>query len=127
MTLVSATEPDQHSKLRGLNHCWRIDMYARVSTYAGTAETFDRGFEKVKSALMPHIQEVPGYRGAMSLIDRSTGKSLSITLWDSEESLRASHQRANQLRSDAAAMAPAEVLSVEEYEVAVADLRAFTT
>jgi heme-degrading monooxygenase HmoA len=97
-------------------------MYARVSTYAGTAENFDGGLEKVKSALMPRIQQVPGYRGAMSLIDRSTGRSVSITLWDSDEALRASRQPANHFRSDAAAMSPAEILSVEEYEVAVADL-----
>jgi heme-degrading monooxygenase HmoA len=102
-------------------------MYARVSTYAGTVENFDRGLEKVKSALMPRIQEEPGYKGAVSLIDRSTGKSLSITLWDSEEALRTSRQSANQIRSAAAAMSPAEILSVEEYEVAVVDLLASTT
>jgi hypothetical protein len=31
-------------------------------------------------------------------------------------------QPANQFRSDAAAVSPAEIVSVEEYEVAVADL-----
>ena len=76
---------------------------------------------------MPRIQEEPGYKGAMSLIDRSTGKSLSITLWDSEEALRTSRHSANQIRSAAAVMSPAEILSVEEYEVAVADLIASTT
>jgi hypothetical protein len=40
------------------------------------------------------------------------------------EALHTSHQSANQLRADAAAMSPAKVLSVEEYEVAVADLAA---
>jgi hypothetical protein len=45
-------------------------------------------------------------------------------LWDSEETLRASRQPANQFRSDAAAMSPADILRVEEYEVAVADLPA---
>jgi heme-degrading monooxygenase HmoA len=99
-------------------------MYARVSTYAGTVETFDRGFEAVSSALLPRIQEVPGYRGAMNLIDRSTGRCLSITLWDTEEALRASDLTANRLRSDAITMSPAKVLSVEEYEVTIADLPA---
>ena len=101
-------------------------MYARVSTYAGTPEDFYRGVEKVRSALRPRIREVPGYKGAISLIDRSTGKSLAITLWDSEEALHASRQPVHQMRSDATAMSPADVLSVEEYEVAVADLTAST-
>ena len=99
-------------------------MYARVSTYAGTAEDFYRGLEKVKSALMPRVQEMPGYQGALSLIDRSTGKSVSITLWDSQEALRGSRQPTYQMRSDAAAMSPVEILSVQEYEVAIADLAA---
>jgi heme-degrading monooxygenase HmoA len=97
-------------------------VYARVSTYAGTAEDFYRGLEKVKSALMPRVQEMPGYKGAISLIDRSTGKSLSITLWDSEEALRASRQPSNQMRSEAVAMSPVEILTVEEYDVAFVEL-----
>jgi heme-degrading monooxygenase HmoA len=101
-------------------------MYARVSTYAGTPEDFYRGVEKVKSALMPRIRQVPGYRGAINLIDGTTGKSMAITLWDSEEALRASRQSVNQMRSDAVAMSPVDVLSVEEFEVVVADLAAST-
>ena len=102
-------------------------MYARMSTYAGTAEDFYRGLEKVKSALIPRVQEMPGYKGALSLIDRSTGKSVSITLWDSQEALHASRQPTKQMRSEAAAMSPVEILSVEEYELALADLAAYTT
>jgi heme-degrading monooxygenase HmoA len=101
-------------------------MYARVGTYAGTAENFYRGLEKVKSALLPRAQEMPGYKGALSLVDRNTGKSVSITLWDSEEALRASRQPTTRMRADAAAISPVEILSVEEYEVALADVAAST-
>ena len=97
-------------------------MYARASTFTGNAEDFDRGAERIQSELLPRLKEVPGYKGLLSLVDRSAGQSLSITLWDSEEAMSRSREVAKQLRSQVAALAGGEIVSVTEYEVNFADL-----
>ncbi len=51
------------------------------------------------------------------LVDRQDGTSISITLWESEEAMRASEEAADQLRSDAAGAAEAQIASVERCEV----------
>jgi hypothetical protein len=64
-----------------------------------------------------------GNRGAIHLMDREAGKQLSITLWESAEAMRASEEKANQVRGDAAQTTSADVGGVERFEVAVAELR----
>jgi heme-degrading monooxygenase HmoA len=99
-----------------------VDVYARVSTYTGTAEDFDRGQERVESELLPRIKGIRGYKGVLSLVDRTTGESLSITLWDTEDAMHESRDLAKQIRAQAAAFSSEEIVAVREYEVGFADL-----
>lgn len=58
-------------------------MYPRVSTYQGSVEDYDAGLEKMRSDIAPQVRGIPGSAGLLSTIDRSTGRGLSITPWDS--------------------------------------------
>jgi formylmethanofuran dehydrogenase subunit E len=58
-------------------------------------------------------------KGAVLLVDRQSGKALAITLWEDEEAMRRSEERANALRADAAAQMGAQAPTVERYEVAI--------
>ncbi|WP_251036293.1 hypothetical protein [Arthrobacter sp. ISL-28] len=49
-------------------------------------------------------------------------KALSITLWDSEETLTASQQAANKLRSATSEEQKIEILEVEEFKVTASRL-----
>ena len=60
-----------------------------------------------------------GFKGMLALADRSSGKMVGITLWESEDALRQSEEAANQLRSGAAGAGRAEIVSVERFEVVV--------
>jgi len=54
------------------------------------------------------------------LVDRQTGKAIAITLWEDEQALRASEERANALRATVAEeMHATEQPTVDRYEVAV--------
>jgi heme-degrading monooxygenase HmoA len=54
------------------------------------------------------------------LVDRQTGNAIAITLWEDESAMRASEERANALRAQAAdEMGAGAAPSVERYEVAV--------
>jgi heme-degrading monooxygenase HmoA len=92
-------------------------MFARVSRYQLPAGQADQAVQTFTTAINP-LRQLDGAKGAYLLLDRSSGKALTITLWQSEEALRASEEAANQLRSDAAGSAGGTVQDVERYEVA---------
>lgn len=97
-------------------------MYARVSTYEGSTEDYDASVDKMKSDIAPQVRAMAGSAGLLSMIDRNTGQSLSITLWDSEDAMVSSREAANQVRSQAATSTGSTIINVAEYEVGVADL-----
>lgn len=67
-------------------------MYARVitaqwpHTRLGEAEFF------YQERLLPLIDDQPGFRGALMLVDQATGNSLTILLWETEAHLQASER-----------------------------------
>jgi heme-degrading monooxygenase HmoA len=97
-------------------------MYARVTAYAGTAEDFDRAQEQMESAIVPRVREMNGSAGILVMINRDTGQSLSITLWESEDAMAESRETANSIRSEASSAMGSKVTDVNESEVAVANL-----
>jgi hypothetical protein len=62
-------------------------MFARIATFESTDPAAD---EKLMPQAMeivePIIRGIPGIQGHMELADRESGKSLSISLFDTEES-----------------------------------------
>lgn len=103
-------------------------MHARVSTIEAPPERVDEGIDRVINGVLPSLREMPGFDGVLSLVDRTTGRSLTITLWDSEEALQTSEERANQLRSQAAGDLGATAQpQVGRYEVVIAEIAAPTT
>ncbi len=92
-------------------------MYARVSTLKGSPEQIDEGLRYLSEEILPTGKDDPGFKGLIALGDRQSGKTLSITLWDSEEDMRATEQDANQLRSAWAETSGQEIASIESYEV----------
>jgi heme-degrading monooxygenase HmoA len=98
-------------------------VYARVSTYQGPPDLIDQGVRFAQENILPKVGEIDGFEGVYFLVDRQSGKALSITLWESEEAMRASEQEANRLRSETAEAGGQEVMGVERYEVAISPER----
>jgi heme-degrading monooxygenase HmoA len=94
-------------------------MFARVTTLQGAPDRVEDGIRAVREQVIPAAKEMRGFKGILALADRSTGKMLGITLWDSEDSMRESEEAANLLRSDSAAAGGGEIGSVERFEVVV--------
>ena len=93
-------------------------MYARATTLAGSPERAEEAIQGYKGALSM-FRSIDGNRGAFLLIDRSKGRAVGVTLWESEEAMQASRAQADQLRQQAASGVDASIESVDEYEVAV--------
>ena len=94
-------------------------MHARVTTISGSPEQADQGIASFRDNTVPTIQEMGG-NGGILLIDRESGTALAITLWSDEAAMRASEERANELRRAASEeLGAAEQPTVGRYEVAV--------
>jgi heme-degrading monooxygenase HmoA len=67
--------------------------------------------------VLPQLQQQDGFKGMTALADHQTGKTLSITFWESEEALRANEEAADRLREDSAEAMSDTIAGVERYEV----------
>ncbi len=92
-------------------------MYARVSIFEGSPDQIDEALRQVREVVLPQAKQDEGFKGMIALGDRQSGKTLGITLWESEEAMRASEEAANQLRSETAEASGEELAGVERYEV----------
>lgn len=97
-------------------------MWARVSTFEGSPANTAESVSYLRDQIMPQARQLPGFRGVYALSDPQSGKSLTITLWDSEDELRASESEADRLRKDAAEHSGEDIVEVERFEVLVQEL-----
>jgi heme-degrading monooxygenase HmoA len=88
-------------------------VFARVSRYRGDVARLRQGFEAVTTEL----EQLDGFSQAYFLTNSEHSRAMSITLWDSEEALTASADRAHEMRTQATEPSDASIESVESYEV----------
>ena len=97
-------------------------MFARLHVLKTTPEQSERGLELVRDQLLPWLRDSSGYRGLIRLTDEAREKTLVISLWADEESLRASAEAGDRLSELTAANVGATRLAVEQYEATLFDL-----
>lgn len=91
-------------------------MYARVSRYEVPTDMIDddiRGADDTQR----QVADMPGSHGLYYLVDRETGHTMSITLWDDEHAMLESENAANDLRKQTSSASSAKIMSIERYEV----------
>ena len=95
-------------------------MFARVSTILGKPERVEEGIRNYKEEMIPSAKKMTGFKQALFLVDRKTGKMVSITFWDTEKNLRESTSAADKLRAQGVQHSgTSQPPIVEIYEVAV--------
>lgn len=99
-------------------------MYARVSYYSGSPEQIDATISNWRDNVLPAVRrqmKESGIKdhGALVLVDRGSGKSLSMSFWETEDEMRASEEQADRARGDAARAVGGSVTGVERYEVVI--------
>jgi heme-degrading monooxygenase HmoA len=95
-------------------------MFTRVSTILGKPERIDEGIRNYKEQMLPAAKKMSGFKQALFMVDRKTGKMVSITFWDSEKNLLASTGAADKLRAQGVEHSGTNQPSIVEiYEVAV--------
>lgn len=67
-------------------------MFARVTVVQMKKDKLDETVKIYKEGVVPAAKSQKGYGGIYLLVDRKTGKGLSISLWDSEKDANANEK-----------------------------------
>jgi heme-degrading monooxygenase HmoA len=96
-------------------------MHARVTTGTVRPERLDEFVRSLRESLVPAAERQQGYREFLLLTDRGSGRVVGLTLWETEQDLRASEEAAGYYREHLAKLAPffASPPSRDAYEVAL--------
>jgi heme-degrading monooxygenase HmoA len=98
-------------------------MYARVTVVDGDPERIEAGAKLYKEQVLPAIQGVPGYKGSMLLANRTTGKGIGMSWWETEEARSAGATAVDEARKATIQEMGGSVPPVDEYEVMISDIR----
>jgi heme-degrading monooxygenase HmoA len=102
-------------------------MWARVSRFKGPVDRVDEDIRDSKDRVR-ELAGIPGSRGAYYLVDRESGETMAVTLWESEQTLRESEEAADRIRQEGVREVGGEIIDVKRFEVVVepADTRGET-
>lgn len=90
-------------------------MFARVGTWEGSTEELDRWVAGAKD-VKARIHEAPGLRAAYWFVDRTAHRGLTVTIWESEDAMRATEDRRARSQGLTGQATGAQV-TTERYEV----------
>jgi heme-degrading monooxygenase HmoA len=95
-------------------------MYARTTTIEGQPDAVDDAVRQVESELLPVLNQQAGFKGFTVHVNRSSGKIVGTSYWESQEAMEASEQAVSAQREEAARRSGASGgPSVEIFEVAI--------
>ncbi|MGH2786927.1 MAG: hypothetical protein ACRDJV_03325 [Actinomycetota bacterium] len=98
-------------------------MYARHVTVHGTPGRMDEAVRSVQERVLPVLKECAGFKGQLLLVDRDKGEAIGVSLWDTEDNMRASEEKVAAARQQTAD----EVGATSAPEVAFYELPIFET
>jgi len=91
----------------------------RVSWLQGD---LDAMVESFRFAILPELEQAPGFCSASLMVNRSAGLGCATSAWETRATMEASRSTADNLRSRVASDADGEVVDVHEFDLAYAHL-----
>ncbi|WP_346619256.1 hypothetical protein [Blastococcus montanus] len=93
-------------------------MHARTTTITADPNRIDAGITDVRDTVMPAVSGMDGYVGLSMLCDRSSGRCIVTTAWDSEEAMAATRDGVRRMREQATEQFGTPAPEVREWEIA---------
>ena len=81
-------------------------MYARVTTIQISPYRLEEAIGVLREQVVPTIQQQNGFKGYLMLVDRGTGNSINITLWEEEEDRQVSGPNSEYYRNSIGKLVP---------------------
>ncbi|HEX2102394.1 MAG TPA: antibiotic biosynthesis monooxygenase [Solirubrobacteraceae bacterium] len=95
-------------------------MHARMTLIEGSGDRLDEVVGQVESDVLPLLRGQSGFKGFTVMGDRSSGRVVAVSYWNSEDDMRASEEAVRESRERAAeAVGATGGPRVEHYEVLI--------
>src|SRR5258707_10735220 len=88
-------------------------VHARSTTVQAQPSSIDAGLAHIRDEVMPAVQAIDGCVGMSVLMDSDSGRCIITTAWETDEAMRASAEKASQLRDRAAEKLGGNVEKIE--------------
>lgn len=86
-------------------------------------ELTEAGIEYYRSAVLPQIEHLDGFRSASLLVDTETGRAVSSVSFNSREAMERNRDYASSLKAESMRAAGASAVDEGEFELVIAHLR----
>jgi quinol monooxygenase YgiN len=115
-------------------HEWEITvLHRRRETHNGAVARvvwgrtdptrLDRALDSFRMAMIPSIEDLPGFTSCSVMADRSTGRTATCVTYDSRPSMDEAEEDAQRLRERFSELTGTEVTEVAVFDVVLAHLR----
>ena len=95
-------------------------MHARVTTLQMDPSKIDDAVAGLEESDVPMFKGLDGFKGFSLMVDRSGGKAVAVSYWESEDAMNASEEAVKDSRARAADTGGASgEPQVERFEVAI--------
>jgi heme-degrading monooxygenase HmoA len=99
-------------------------MFARATFGEAPPERVDEMILEVMEHVLPAVRMQDGFKGGMILVERESGKVLTVSLWESEQAMDATEDAAHWFRVFSAEAAAGRLETVvEKYEVVLSEVK----
>ncbi|MFQ6023328.1 MAG: hypothetical protein ACE5NW_11450 [Acidiferrobacterales bacterium] len=101
-------------------------MYARVTTTQIKLDKLDEAQNMINDYLEPLLKDVTGFKNALWLIDRKTGKALTISVYETEADMMKLESSEKYLEAlDEGAFPAYEIETISKYQEALSKFSKF--
>ncbi len=97
-------------------------MYAQVTIVEASPAKLDATTHFFHQRVLPHLQQMEGFKGLTVLGDQRGGKLLSVALWESEEVMQSTEEVVSRIRGGIPHPLGGAAVDVENYEVFVLEV-----
>lgn len=94
-------------------------MYTRTTATTAKQSSLDAGIGHVRDVVMPALEQFDGFVGLSMLVDRSSGRCIVTSAWESEEAMRASTDGVQSLRDRAVEILGGGHPELDHWEIAI--------
>lgn len=96
-----------------------MDARARSTSIMAQPDRIDDGIALINDELMPMMTGIDGYLGVSLLVDRSSGRCIATSSWQSEEAMRASSTQVQPVRQRMVETLGGASPEVQEWQIAI--------
>src|SRR5690349_13126353 len=94
-------------------------MFTRTTATTADPSAIDEGIRYVRDEVMPALERYDGYVGLSMLVDRSSGRCIVTSAWQSEDAMRATTDAAQELRDRAVETLGGGRPDLDHWEIAI--------